>query len=238
MSTQQSGIKQDLQANLVVLERRISDACNAAGRTSDSVTLIGVSKTKPLAAVRQAAALGIAHLGENYLDEAIGKIRATQDLDLTWHFIGRIQSNKTKDIAENFHWVQTVDRLKIARRLHEQCPPGKRLNVLIQINIDEDPAKAGVLAADAWSLLKEIQALPNLQPRGLMTILAQHADPGASYNLMAQLFSALNDRLLDEAPRRWDTLSMGMTGDMEHAIAAGATHIRIGTALFGAREPS
>ena len=138
MSTQQSSIERNIQGNLVVLERRISDACAAAERARGSVTLIGVSKTKPLSAVREAAALGIRQLGENYLDEAIGKIQATQDLDLTWHFIGRIQSNKTKDIAENFDWVQTVDRIKIARRLHNQCPAGKRLNVLIQINIDED----------------------------------------------------------------------------------------------------
>ena len=236
MSTQQLNIEQDIQGNLVALERRVSDACIAVGRAPGSVTLIGVSKTKPLAAVREAAALGIQHLGENYLDEAIDKIQATQDLDLTWHFIGRIQSNKTRDIAQNFDWVQTVDRVKIARRLHDQCPPGKRLNVLLQINIDEDPAKAGVLAADAWQLLKALKALPNLQPRGLMTILAQHADPGASYNLVAQLFSTLGDRLADEAALCWDTLSMGMTGDLEQAIAAGATHIRIGTALFGARD--
>jgi pyridoxal phosphate enzyme (YggS family) len=236
MSTQQKSIEPDIQRNLVVLEQRIQAACAALGRDPGSVTLIGVSKTKPLRYVRQAAALGIQHLGENYLDEAIDKIRASEDLDLTWHYIGRIQSNKTKDIAENFHWVHTVDRIKVARRLHNQCPPGKRLNVLLQINIDNDPAKAGVVAADAWPLLREILALTNLRPRGLMTILAQKADPGASYDLMAQLFSTLRDRLDDEVASHWDSLSMGMTGDLEQAIAAGATHVRIGTALFGARD--
>jgi len=228
---------QELQHNLVALNARIRAACDASGRSPEAITLIGVSKTKPVAAVRDAARLGIHHLGENYLDEAIEKIRATAELGITWHYIGRIQSNKTRDIAKYFDWVHTIDRVKIARRLHEQCPPGKTLNVLMQINIDEDPAKGGVTATDAQVLLKDLQSFSRLRARGLMTILAQHSDPGVSYHLVAQLFSTLGGQLDGDAARYWDTLSMGMTGDLEQAIAAGATHIRVGTALFGPREP-
>ena len=166
------------------------------------------------------------------------KIAATADLDLTWHFIGRIQSNKTRDIATHFHWVQTVDREKIARRLHEHCPNDKRLNILLQVNIDADSAKAGISPAQAGSLLEYIEQLPRLSPRGLMTILAADSDPRASYQSMAQLFKRLKLQLDPDSRAHWDTLSMGMTGDLEHAIAAGATHIRIGTARFGAREAS
>ncbi len=227
---------QNIKSNLAALERRIDAACAAANRARETVTLIGVSKTKPVTAVREAAALGITQFGENYLDEALEKIAATVDLELTWHFIGRTQSNKTRDIARHFHWVQTVDREKIARRLHEHCPHDKRLNILIQVNIDADSAKAGVSPAQADSLLEYIAQLPRLVPRGLMTILATDSDPGASYQSMAQLFERLNAQLDPDGRAHWDTLSMGMTGDLEQAIAAGATHIRIGTALFGARE--
>ena len=229
---------QNIKSNLAALERRIDAACAAAKRSRESVTLIGVSKTKPAAAVREASSLGITQFGENYLDEAIEKIAATADLDLIWHFIGRIQSNKTRDIAKHFHWVQTVDREKIARRLHEHCPSDKRLNILLQVNIDADSAKAGISPAQAGSLLEYIEQLPRLAPRGLMTILAADSDPRASYQSMAQLFERLKPQLDPDSRAHWDTLSMGMTGDLEHAIAAGATHIRIGTALFGAREAS
>jgi PLP dependent protein len=227
---------QNIQSNLVALNARIDAACEAAGRTRESVTLIGVSKTKPASDVRTAAGLGLREFGENYLDEAIAKIDATQDLDLIWHYIGRIQSNKTKDIATHFDWVHTVDRNKIAQRLNNQCPKDKILNVLLQINIDADPAKGGVPANAAADLLATIVKLPHLRPRGLMTILSQTSDPGAGYNSMAQLFADLSQSLDADSSRSWDTLSMGMTGDLEQAIAAGATHIRIGTALFGARN--
>ena len=227
---------QNIKSNLAALERRIENACTAAGRERSSVTLIGVSKTKPQAAVREACALGVAHFGENYLDEAITKITATADLELTWHFVGRVQSNKTRDIATHFHWVHTVDREKIARRLNDQCPPDKRLNVLLQINIDADPAKGGVSPQQAPGLLQYLCTLPQVVPRGLMTILATDSDPRASYESMAQLFTSLAQQLDPQALPHWDTLSMGMTGDLEQAVAAGATHIRIGTALFGARE--
>ena len=227
---------QNIARNLVALNQRIETACRDADRPIDSVTLIGVSKTKPVEDVIEAAALGICNFGENYLVEAIDKINATKDLNLIWHFIGRIQSNKTKDIAEHFDWVHTVDRAKIARRLDAQRTSAERLNVLIQVNIDADPAKGGVLAQDAAELLTELIQLPNLQPRGLMTILARGEGAGASYQSMAQLFADLGASLDPQQLACWDTLSMGMTDDLEAAIAAGATHIRIGTALFGARS--
>jgi hypothetical protein len=227
---------QSIESNLKALNERISQACRNADRPRGDVTLIAVSKTKPSSQVRAAAKLGITHFGENYLDEAVNKIADTADLQLTWHFIGRIQSNKTRIIAEQFDWVHTVDRSKIAQRLNAQCPAGKQLNVLIQINIDDDPAKGGVNPAQAQPLIEEIVALPALRLRGLMTILSQQADPGASYQSMAQLSAQLGKQLSPADQQDWGTLSMGMTADLDAAIAAGATHIRIGTALFGARN--
>lgn len=227
---------QSIESNLVALSQRIAAACQEAGRDASSVTLIGVSKTKPVTAVYSAAEHGVRELGENYLDEALEKIAATRDLNLTWHFIGRIQSNKTRLIAEQFDWVHTVDREKIASRLSRQCPSSKKLNVLLQINIDADPAKAGVAPSDAADLLAQMLSLPNLAVRGLMTILARDMDARASYQSMAQLFESLRHQLNQAQLSCWDTLSMGMTADLEHAIAAGATHIRIGTALFGERD--
>lgn len=226
---------QNIASNLVALERRITAACAEAGRPRRSVTLIAVSKTKPAADVRTAAALGLREFGENYLDEAVAKIAATADLDLTWHYIGRVQSNKTRDIAGHFQWVHTVDREKIARRLSEHCHADKQLNVLVQVNIDQDPAKGGAAVEAVPALLRRVCELPRLVPRGLMTILATDSDPGASYQSMAQLFADLKPQLDAGSRAHWDTLSMGMTGDLEQAIAHGATHIRIGTALFGAR---
>lgn len=227
---------QSIKTNLEALRVRIEKACSVAGRDPQEVTLIAVSKTKPGSSVREAARLGLLHFGENYLDEAVEKIADSADLHLTWHFIGRIQSNKTRTIAEQFDWVHTLDRFKIARRLNEQCPAGKQLNVLLQINIDNDPAKAGVSADVASELLAEISTLHALRPRGLMTILSQQADPVASYQSMAQLSTRLAEQLSANQLEDWGTLSMGMSADLDAAVFAGATHIRIGTALFGARD--
>ena len=227
---------QSIKTNLEALQARIINACSAADRDPAQITLIAVSKTKPSSQVREAAGLGLVHFGENYLDEAVTKICDCADLNLIWHFIGRIQSNKTRTIAEQFDWVHTLDRSKIARRLNEQCPAGKQLNVLLQINIDNDPAKAGVNADEAAQLLDEVIRLPALRARGLMTILSQQADPVASYQSMAQLSARLAHQLSDNQQQDWGTLSMGMSADLDAAIFAGATHIRIGTALFGARE--
>jgi len=169
------------------------------------------------------------------MSRALPKLAALTDLHATWHFIGRIQSNKTRTIAAHFDWIHTVDRTKIAKRLNEQCPAEKKLQILLQVNIDDDPAKGGAAPAALPSLLADVAGLPQLTPRGLMTILAVDADPHASYKSMAQLLADLRGALPAAAGARWDTLSMGMSNDLEQAIAQGATHIRIGTALFGAR---
>ena len=217
---------------------QIRRACEQADRDPASVTLIGVSKTKPAELVRAAYELGVRHFGENYLQEAVEKIQTLQDCPAAWHYIGQIQSNKTRQIAEHFHWVHTVDRLKIAERLSAQCPADKTLNVLVQVNVDADPAKGGVAVDEAEALVKACRALPHLCTRGLMTILAQDSDPGASYQTVAQLFADIGATSTDiDQAQPWDTLSMGMSGDLDQAIAAGATHVRIGTALFGARQP-
>ena len=227
-----------LEDNLAVINHNIAVACESCGRNVDDVCLVAVSKTKPASAIRDAYALGLRHFAENYLQEAQRKIETCADLDAVWHFIGEIQSNKTQQIAQLFDWVHTVYRPKIAQRLNDQCPPGKQLQLLIQVNIDQDPAKSGAMAETLPALIAHIEALPNLKLRGLMTILAQNnKDPRASFESMAQL---LNEHQLSHQTGQklplWNSLSMGMTGDMQAAIAAGSTHVRIGTALFGARD--
>lgn len=228
-------VNPSIQTRLHSLNERIEQACSDSGRNRQSVTLIGVSKTKPANAVVEAHDLGLTHFGENYLQEAADKIEALRALNAQWHYIGAIQSNKTKDVAKYFDWVHTVDRIKIGQRLSAQCPEGKVLKVLIQVNIDEDPNKGGCLASQVPAFVEALLQLPNLEVRGLMTILSQSSDPRASYESVAQLHRDVKTDLSPEQQQQWDTLSMGMTGDMEHAIAAGATHIRIGTALFGGR---
>lgn len=225
-----------LKDNLNAVEMRIQRACAAAGRPREAITLIGVSKTQPIVQIQAAAELGLTDLGENYLHEALAKIEASAARALTWHFIGRIQSNKTRDIARHFDWVHTIDRSRVARRLSDQRPANKPLNALVQVNIDADPAKAGLPPADVAELVTELVELPGLVPRGLMTILATDSDAGASYQSMAQLFGEIATRLRPAERAQWDTLSMGMSHDLEAAILHGATQVRIGTALFGARE--
>ena len=228
-------VNPSIQTRLNALHERIQQACIDSGRDRQSVTLIGVSKTKPARNVAEAHNLGLTHFGENYLQEAVSKIEELRELHAQWHYIGAIQSNKTKDVAKYFDWVHTVDRVKIGQRLSSQCPEGKVLKVLIQVNIDADPNKSGCLASQVPSFVEELMQLPQLEVRGLMTILSQSSDPRASYESVAQLHRDVKTGLLPGKRQHWDTLSMGMTGDMEHAIAAGATHIRIGTALFGDR---
>jgi PLP dependent protein len=222
---------QSIASNIAEVRREITAAARACGRDPGDIELIAVSKTQPAGAVREAAAAGCRAFGENYPAEAAEKQDALGDLDVTWHFIGAIQSNKTRLIANRFTWVHTVSREKIAHRLAEQAPPGRRLNVCLQVNVDRDPNKAGVAPEDAAALLAAVRALPNLQVRGLMTILHPATSPAAGYGRLAELFAALRP----EAPERWDTLSMGMSADYREAIAAGATHIRVGTAIFGER---
>lgn len=213
------------------MEAEIQAAAAHARRDRASIRLIAVSKTQPVAAIRSAHAAGIDNFGENYLQEAVPKIVHCADMQVTWHYIGAIQSNKTRVIAENFDWVHTIDREKIARRLNDQCPGGKRLNVCLQVNVDADPNKAGVRPQDVAQLLAAAADLENLAVRGLMTILHPDTEPEQGYQRLQQLFQ----QLASSANDQWDTLSMGMSGDYVQAIAAGATCIRVGTAIFGPR---
>ena len=211
---------------------RVRAAAERASRAPQSVTIIAASKTQSADAVRRVHAAGIDHFGENYLTDALEKMSATTDLPVTWHFIGRIQSNKTRRIAQTFDWVHTVDRQKIAARLDDGArETGKALNVCIQVNVDADADKGGVAPKALGDLLRAVRPLTHLQVRGLMTIGAVSADPEQTFTRLADLFHT-------HAPPEggcWDTLSMGMSGDLEAAIAAGATQVRIGTALFGPR---
>lgn len=210
---------------------------NQVGRASDSVKLLAVSKTQSADVLRQAAEAGQVYFGENYLQEALVKINALKDLNLEWHFIGPIQSNKTRDIAENFDWVQSVDRLKIAQRLSSQRPVSLgNLNICIQVNIDNESSKSGVAPTELLSLAKQISQLNNLQLRGLM-IIPTHSDDIKQQQQSFQQAKMLFRQLAEIYPAV-DTLSMGMSGDMAVAIAEGSTMVRIGTAIFGPRLTS
>lgn len=218
--------------NISQVSARIAAAALQAQREPGQVGLLAVSKTKPAAAIREAFAAGIHDFGENYLQEALGKQGELADLPLIWHFIGPIQSNKTRAIAEHFAWVHSVDRLKIAQRLSEQRPAALGpLNICIQVNISGEASKSGCAPDDLQALATAIQALPNLHLRGLMAIPEPTDDPAAQDAAFARV-RALQTSL--HMPL--DTLSMGMSHDLEAAIAQGATWVRIGTALFGARN--
>ena len=218
--------------NLTALAARIHNAAQAAGRDPASVRLLAVSKTKPASAIREIYAAGVRDVGENYLQEALAKQQELRDLPLIWHFIGPIQSNKTKAIAEHFDWVHSVDRLKIAQRLSEQRPAGlPALNICLQVNVSGEDSKSGCAPADLPALAKDVAALPNLRLRGLMAIPEPTEDRAAQ----EAAFASLN-QLQASLGLGLDTLSMGMSHDLEAAIAQGATWVRIGTALFGARQ--
>ena len=222
--------------NISQVAARIRRAEQAAQRAADSVQLLAVSKTKPAAAVREAYAAGVRDFGENYLQEALGKQRELTDLPLCWHFIGPIQSNKTRDIAQNFAWVHSVDRLKIAQRLSEQRPAElPPLNICIQVNVSGEASKSGCTPADLPALAAAISALPHLTLRGLMAI-PEPTDDRAEQDAAFAAVRELNKSLQDSLNLPLDTLSMGMSHDLESAIAQGATWVRIGTALFGARD--
>ncbi len=218
--------------NLGLVSQRIRAAADAMQRDASSLHLLAVSKTKPAQAVREAHAAGLHDFGENYLQEALGKQAELTDLPLSWHFIGPIQSNKTRAIAENFAWVHSVDRLKIAQRLSEQRPADlPPLNICIQVNVSGEASKSGCTPADLPALANAISALPRLKLRGLMAIpepTEDRAAQDAAFATVRELQASLNLPL--------DTLSMGMSHDLESAIAQGATWVRIGTALFGARD--
>ena len=218
--------------NIGLVSQRIRAAADAVQRDASSIHLLAVSKTKPAQAVREAYAAGMHDFGENYLQEALGKQAELTDLPLSWHFIGPIQSNKTRAIAENFAWVHSVDRLKIAQRLSEQRPADlPPLNICIQVNVSGEASKSGCTPADLPALATAISALPRLKLRGLMAIpepTEDRAEQDAAFATVRDLQASLNLAL--------DTLSMGMSHDLESAIAQGATWVRIGTALFGARD--
>jgi PLP dependent protein len=226
-----------IRNNLQRVHERIAAACAGAQRQVNEVTLLAVSKTFGPEAVREAFAAGQTAYGENYIQEAVEKIALLRDLPLQWHCIGPIQSNKTRLVAAHFHWAHTVDRLKIAQRLSEQRPPGLApLQVCIQVNIDGGATKAGVNPGEVLSLAREVAQLPGVRLRGLMTIPEPAADFAAqkAVHLRAK---ALFDQLR-EAGLAVDTLSMGMTADLEAAVAAGSTMVRVGTAIFGGRPPA
>ena len=220
--------------NIAKVGVRIREAAQASQRDCGSIGLLAVSKTKPAAAVREAFAAGAQDFGENYLQEALDKQAELYDLPLTWHFIGPIQSNKTKAIAEHFSWVHSVDRLKIAERLSAQRPAHlPALNICLQINVSGEASKSGCHPDELPALAQAVTQLPNLRLRGLMTIPEPTEDPiqqRAAFARLRELQQGLNLGL--------DTLSMGMSHDLEAAIAEGATWVRIGTALFGARDYS
>lgn len=226
---------QILARSLAGTRTRIAAAALRFHRSADAVTLLAVSKQHDAAAIRAVNAAGQRDFGESYLQEALSKIKDLTDLDLTWHYIGQIQSNKTRPIAEQFQWVHTVDRLKIAERLSEQRPANAPpLNLCIQVKLADEAGKGGATPAETIALARAIAPLPRLRLRGLMCI----PPPRDQFEAQLVYFKECSDllRTLNQHGLALDTLSMGMSGDLEAAIAAGATIVRVGTAIFGERS--
>ncbi|CAH0224591.1 YggS family pyridoxal phosphate-dependent enzyme [Enterobacter ludwigii] len=228
----------DIAHNLAQVRDKISAAATRCGRASEEITLLAVSKTKPASAIADAIAAGQHAFGENYVQEGVDKIRFFQEqgkTDLQWHFIGPLQSNKSRLVAEHFDWCHTIDRLRIASRLNDQRPEAlPPLNVLIQVNISDENSKSGIALEELDALAADVAALPRLTLRGLMAIPAPESSYERQFAVaqqMAVAFEALKARY-----ETVDTLSLGMSDDMEAAIAAGSTMVRIGTAIFGARD--
>lgn len=216
------------------MRARIAAAAAAAGRDPHAIRLIGVSKLQPVAAISEALDAGLEDVGENFVQEALQKMEALPDRTATWHFIGTLQSNKARHVAGHFDWVHSVDRLKVARRLSDQCRDRTRpLNVCIQVRLGDEPTKAGVLEEDLGALATAVSTLPGLSLRGLMCVPPPETDPQRQRAWFRRL-RELRDELATQG-LSLDTLSMGMSADLEAAVAEGATHLRIGTALFGAR---
>ena len=224
--------------NLEKTARRIREAAEQAGRDPAGVQLLAVSKKKPASDIREAAECGQLAFGENYVQEALEKMQALADLpDLEWHYIGPIQSNKTRVIAEHFDWVHGVDRLKVAQRLSEQRPEElEPLDLCLQVNIDNAPTKSGVSPDETLELARAVAALPRCRLRGLMAIPDPSNDPEVQRQRFRELASLLAELRRGVDNGELDTLSMGMSGDLEAAIAEGATIVRLGTALFGPRD--
>lgn len=221
--------------NITTLLHRVRLAAQKSQRRTEDVCVVAASKSRSAAAIKMANESGIRNFGENYLQEALEKIEALRDLDLVWHFIGPIQSNKTRAIAENFDWVHSVGRLKIARRLSEQRPEHlPALKICLQVNISAEASKSGALPDQVQTLVDEIKTLPRIELRGLMAIPAATSDE----KLQRQAFEKLREllTLLQDGAPEMDTLSMGMSGDLEAAIDQGSTMIRVGTDIFGPRS--
>lgn len=228
-----------IRQNLKQVTSQIDSAAQKCGRNASSVQLLAVSKTKPFQAIAEAVDAGQIRFGENYVQEGVEKITYFRDIHphLEWHFIGPIQSNKTRLIAEHFDWVHSIDRSKVAHRLSEQRPADlPPLQVLIQVNTSGEASKSGIGFDDVKALAEEIDALPNLTLRGLMCIPQPEDDHQKQLDAFAPL-AALFEAMKASRPD-FDTLSMGMSGDMDAAIASGSTMVRIGTAIFGARDYS
>jgi pyridoxal phosphate enzyme (YggS family) len=227
---------QNCSQSVGATQNRISAACRAHSRSVDSVTLLAVSKGQSSAAIDSVARAGIENFGENFLQESLPKMASLAGRELCWHFIGRLQANKTRAVAENFAWVHAVDRLKLAERLSAQRPPdAPPLNVCLQLHVGNEASKGGVGAADIGSLAAAVHTLPRIRLRGLMCMPPAESDEArqrAWFRETRQVFDDLNERGLG-----MDTLSMGTSADFEAAIAEGSTIVRIGTAIFGPRDP-
>ena len=225
-------MNQSQQSRQSVLDQ-IQQACGRVQRDPASVQLLAVSKTHPSQSLREMYQAGQRSFGENYLQEALTKIDELQDLEIEWHFIGHVQRNKTKHLAEKFDWVHGVDRLIIAERLSSQRMDSRKpLNICIQVNIDGQDSKDGCQPDEVAELVKQISQLPNIRLRGIMVIPAP--ENSVAFADAKTLFEQVKS--LHARPQDWDTLSMGMSGDLDAAIAAGSTMVRVGTALFGARD--
>ncbi len=223
-----------LRQRLAAVHARIEQAAARHGRAAADIALVAVSKTRPAEDIAAAHAAGQRAFGENYVQEALGKIRALAGHELEWHFIGPIQSNKTKELAAHFDWVHSIDRLKVAQRLDRQRPPGcAPLQVCLQVNISGEASKAGVVPEELEELARAVAGLPRLRLRGLMAIPAAQTDLERQRAPFGRLRQALER--LNRAGLALDTLSMGMSGDLEAAVAEGATLLRIGSAIFGER---
>jgi pyridoxal phosphate enzyme (YggS family) len=226
---------QNCSQSVQATQTRIAQACRGAGRSVDSVTLLAVSKGQSSAAIDSAARAGVEHFGENFLQESLPKIAELGGRELTWHFIGRLQANKTRAVAENFGWVHGVDRLKIAERLAAQRPiHAPALNLCLQLHVGGEASKGGVEAAEITQLARAVSALPRIKLRGLMCMPPAETDVARQrhwFREARQVFDYLNEHGL-----ALDTLSMGTSADFEAAIAEGSTIVRIGTAIFGPRD--
>lgn len=222
--------------NIHMVQQHLSETAKKYNRNSEEITLLAVSKTRPVDDIKDAYLAGLRHFGENYLQESLEKIDTLKSLNICWHFIGPLQSNKTRAVAENFHWLHTVARFKIGQRLSDQRPPEMPpLNICVQVNISEEESKSGCSVAELPKLIEQLSQLPNIIVRGLMAI------PTATDNteLQRKTFAQMKQLLLELQQNypHLDTLSMGMSGDMAAAVAEGSTMVRIGTAIFGPRAP-